>query len=304
MAVLAPRPLAATFRTALAAPTLLLATGGLLAVTVLISKLAADRGADMLWFLFAIFAGAGSVLAVAEAVAGRLRGAGRSLPYAAGAGLLAAGPSAMGYLAVGHVGAGYLSLAFAFPVLLTYLLALPLGLDRASPAKVLAVAAGLAGGAMLAAGKSTDGTSGAGWLVLASAMPFLLAAGNVYRTLYWPRDAAPGPLAALTLLAGAAAALPVALAVEGAPGLDRQSLTLAAIGAVAFAAQYLLLFRLQRLAGPVYLSQIGAVAAVLGAGLAVAVLGESLPDRILPAALLIAAGIAVFQAERARGAKR
>jgi drug/metabolite transporter (DMT)-like permease len=288
---------------ALAAPALLLATGALLAMTVLISRLAADRGADMLWFLVAVFAGAGIALAGAEGLAGRLAGTARFAPYAAGAGALAAAPSAMGYLSVGHVGAGYVSLAFAFPALLTYLGALALGMDRPAPLKGMAVAAGLTGGAMLAAGKLAAGEAGAGWIALATAMPAVLAAGNLYRSRFWPAGAEPGPLAALTLLCGAGAALPAAFAAEGLPDLGDGVLPLAAFGAAVFAAQYLLLFRLQRLAGPVYLSQIGSVAAVAGAGLAVAALGERLPEAFVPAAVLVGLGLAAFQAERMRSAQ-
>ncbi|MCX7646128.1 MAG: hypothetical protein N2Z62_12650 [Rhodobacteraceae bacterium] len=288
----APRPLAA--------PALLLATGALLAVTVLVSRLAADGGAEMLWFLVTVLAGAGLAVAAAEARAGRMAGAARFLPYAAGAGILAAAPTAMAYLAVGHVGAGYVSLAFAFPGLFTYFGALALGMDRPSLLKAVAVAAGLTGGAMLAKGKLVAGEAGAGWIALASAMPVVLAAGNLYRSRFWPAGAAPGPLAALSLLCGAGAALPAALAAEGPPDLGGGGLALAAAGAAAFAAQYRLLFRLQQLAGPVYLSQIGAVAAVAGAGLAVALLGERLPQGFAPAAALVALGLAAFEAGRRR----
>ena len=48
---------------------------------------------EMLWFLTLVFGGAGLLLALIEAAAGRLAGAGRLLPYAAGAGALAAAPT-------------------------------------------------------------------------------------------------------------------------------------------------------------------------------------------------------------------
>ncbi len=300
MPTLASAPAAGSALAMLAAPLHLLATGSLLAVTVFLSKLAVDRGADMLWFLVAVFGGAGLLLSAIAGAAGRLTGASRFLPYALGAGILAAAPSAMGYLSVGHVGAGYLSLAFAFPALMTFLLAVPLGLDRATPLKLVGLGAGLAGGLMLAAGKVATDAAGVGWIALASAMPAVLALGNVYRTRFWPKGAEPGPLAALTLLCGAAVALPAAAALEGLPDLGGGAAPLAVAGAVAFAAQYLLLFRLQRLAGPVYLSQIGAVAAVVGATLAVLVLGERLPERFGIAAALVVAGLVAFQTAQGR----
>ncbi|MDH3264234.1 MAG: hypothetical protein OEM24_09570 [Paracoccaceae bacterium] len=55
------------------APLHLLGTGSLLAVTVLVSKLAAEAGAQMLWFLALVFLGAGAALTLTAAAAGRLR---------------------------------------------------------------------------------------------------------------------------------------------------------------------------------------------------------------------------------------
>lgn len=66
---------------------------------------------------------------------------------------------------------------------------------------------------------------------------------------------------------------------------------------VIFSSLYLLYFVLQKLAGPVYLSQIGSVAAILGTFLAVIVLGETMPKSIVPVALLIGAGILLFQSK-------
>ncbi|MDH3264235.1 MAG: hypothetical protein OEM24_09575 [Paracoccaceae bacterium] len=214
----------------------------------------------------------------------------------------------MGYLSVAHVGAGYVSLTFAFPVLVTYLFALPLGLDRARPLKFLAVGLGLSGGLILAFGKAAPGGAGAAWVALASAIPVALAAGNLYRTRFWPEGAEALPLAALTALFGGLAALPAAALAEGAPAFSPGVTALGLAGAAVFASQYALLFRLQRLAGPVYMSQIGSVAAVVGALFAVAHLGESLPSGFWPAALLIALGAAAFQASqraetRGRGAR-
>lgn len=60
-------------------------------------------------------------------------------------------------------------------------------------------------------------------------------------------------------------------------------------------------FRLQALAGPVCMSQIGAVAAVTGTLIAAGATGETLPQGFLPAALLIAAGAGAFQRARRVG---
>jgi drug/metabolite transporter (DMT)-like permease len=66
---------------------------------------------------------------------------------------------------------------------------------------------------------------------------------------------------------------------------------LIAAQAAAFAIQYVIYFILQKRGGPVYLSLIGPVAAVVGVPFAVLLLGEAWPAGIFIAAVLIGAGI-------------
>lgn len=72
------------------------------------------------------------------------------------------------------------------------------------------------------------------------------------------------------------------------------------IAIVTFVAQYVALFRLQQVAGPVYMSQIGSVAVILGSPVAVLVLGEQLPNGFALTALLIVPGFATFQYRAAK----
>jgi drug/metabolite transporter (DMT)-like permease len=65
-----------------------------------------------------------------------------------------------------------------------------------------------------------------------------------------------------------------------------------------FSATYALYFILQKLAGPVYLSQIGSVAAIFGAALAVVALGEIANAGLLVAAALILAGVVLVNRRR------
>jgi drug/metabolite transporter (DMT)-like permease len=208
----------------------------------------------------------------------------------------------MGYLSVAHTGAGFISLTFAFPVLMTWLIARLLRMDGARPGQGAGVAAALLGGVLLASGK-LDETGGPGggafWVLVASGIPVALALGNIFRSRYWPAGERPLPLAALSVLCGAALVLPAAVFSEGArlPLLwsDPGIVVLVLAGAVVVAAQFALQFRLQELAGPVYMSQIGGVAAMAGAILAVVAQGEGLPPAFWPAAALIAVGTVVFQ---------
>lgn len=272
-------------------------TGALLAATLLISGMAAQRGAPMLWFAVVVMTGAGVAQCALAAALGQLRVTRGVLAYSLGAGAILIGPMGLGYLAVRHVGAGFLSLTYAFPILLTWAMARLIGLEPADPQRRLAVLLGVAGGLMLGAGKISGMPDGAaGWAVVACAVPVVIAAGNIYRTRYWPVGAQPVLLAGLMLLGGALVALPLAALTEQAaalwadPGLRR----LIWWDIAAFAIQYVTYFQLQRAGGPLMLSLIGPVAAILGAAVAGLAMGERMPAGFAPASVLTAAGVALM----------
>ena len=286
---------------------LLLLVGSLLAVAVLLSKLAAVQDAPMLWYLTISMGGSGMVLLAAAL----LRGDARHVPasivaYSLVAGALMALGSALGYLSVGRVGASYVAIAMAFPTLLTYLLSLAVGMDRLDLLRMIGVACGLAGGLWLALAKGGAAASGDIPAVLAAcAMPFVLAVGNVFRTRYWPNGTTPLLLSGAMLVCGALLTAPFALWHEGIRIVALSTvpiLSLISVVAIAsFSFQYAAFFRLQQLAGPVYLSQIGSVAAIVGSFIAVITMGETLPNGFTPAAILIACGVVVFQHATRRG---
>ena len=291
-------------RPGLAAPMLLLANGALLAFTIIVARIAAAHGAPMLWFLTWVMAGGGTILLIAAVILGRTgTDWPRRLLYGVGAGSFQAATMAMAFLSVAYVGAGYVSLVFAFPLLLTYVLALAVRMERYGHIRSLGVAVALTGGLMITAAKFDGLAAGdqyVGWVLVASAIPFVVAAGNLYRTRFWPGDAPPVLLAALMLLFAAAITGPVAAASEGWSAIWRpweQSalITLTLLNIAAFALKFVVYFMLQKTAGPVYLSQIGSVSAAIGIPVAVFALGETVPDGFVLAVILIVAGAALFQ---------
>jgi drug/metabolite transporter (DMT)-like permease len=292
------------------APGLLLVTGSMLGVSVILSRLAATGGAPMLWFLSTVMIGSGLVLVVAALSIGPPRGRPRSLLlYGLGAGAFQAVPQAMAYLSVEHVGAGYVSIAFAFPLLVTYVLALMFGMERLSLPRALGVAVALAGGLMLVLSKFS-GLNGeaAAWVLVASAIPVVIAFGNLYRTRFWPVGAQPLPLAALMLTLGGLMIAPFAAGIEGAVGLsglwqNLDLLILVGISIAVFALRYVTYFQLQHVAGPVYLSQIGTVGAAVATPIAVLFMGEVLPQNFAIAIALIVAGVVLFEYGRRRQRK-
>lgn len=273
--------------------------GSLLGLSLVIAKLAINAGAAPLPFLLISLFGGGLVLLIGEGLKGATYVINRrTVEYGLIAGALFALPNAIGFMAVKHVGAGFLSLTFAFPILITYLLTLVLRMDRFNLLKALGVTGGLIGGTVLALSKATSGESSLFWVALSVTSPFIIAAGNIYRTLRWPSGVSSMYLAALMLLGAGILLLPFIIVFNRA---DLNSLMVAPQIAGLLAAQislfsimYLFYFILQRMAGPVYLSQIGSVAAVVGTLVSVGYLGESMPQNLVLSAAFIIVGTLVF----------
>lgn len=294
-------------------PILLLVTGSLLTVTIVLSRLAGDENVPMLWFVSASMGGGGALLLGIAALSGQAAGTWKILlSYSLGAGVIQAVSMATAYLAVEHVGVGYISLAFAFPLLITYVLALAVGMERLAWLRAAGVTVGLAGGLIIALSKysglaadPTGSASALGWVLAASAIPFILAGGNLYRTRFWPKGAPPLLLAALMLIFAGALTAAAALFAEGPAAAttlwqNPVLLTLTVTNIAAFALKFMTYFQLQHVAGPVYLSQIGSVGAAVGIPFAVLYFGESLPDGFALAVVLIVAGAVLFQMRQPR----
>ena len=275
----------------------LLLVGSFLALSLAIAKLADEAGAPRLSFLITALVGAALILAGTTALRSQPMPINRrTLEYAAVSGILFAVPNAVSFLSVRHVGAGFVALSLAFPVLVTWLLAVTLRMEKLRALRLVGVLLGLAGGVVLALSQGSDAEGARGWAALVMLMPVVLAAGNIYRTKRWPENAAPVFLAALMMLGGALT--PFALMHEGGRfeelfGSSRIILLLLGETAV-FAVVYFFFFVLQRLAGPVYLSQIGLVAALAGTLIAIFALGESIPSNLGTAGALIVLGTLIF----------
>ncbi|MFT5721542.1 MAG: drug/metabolite transporter (DMT)-like permease [Motiliproteus sp.] len=282
----------------------LLLVGVFLSLSLVVGKLASTVGAPLLTFLMIAMLGAGVMLCVISALKRhRMTLNKRMLEYGMVSGALFALPNALGFLAIQHVGAGFVSLSLAFPILITWLMAVVLRMERLRALRLVGVLLGLSGGIVLAAAKSGGAGEAQGWILLVLSMPIVISCGNIYRTLRWPAAASPVFLAALMMLGGAITLLPFVVFIETDQAASlftsSQTLVLLALEIAVFTILYLFYFLLQQLAGPVYLSQIGTVAALSGTVLAVSVLGEIAPPNLGLAGVLVSIGIVLFQ----RGAK-
>ncbi|WP_286740435.1 DMT family transporter [Psychrobacter sp. UBA3068] len=276
----------------------LLVGGALIGISTNLAKYAGEVGVTPLAFLFWSITGAAVILWVIAFIRQELPPlSARSFEYYFVAALISvAGSNLLLFSAIPHVGAGFVALIISLPPLLTYLGALTLRMERFSIIRALGVAAALMGAGVLAIRKFSAPDASIFWIVIALCGPVLLAIGNIYRTLRWPDKASPSALAPGMLMAAALlllmfSALPnfsVTVSIK-----EWLPLGVITIQAGVFAGQFLLLFVLQKTGGPVLLSLLGSVGAVVGVPVAIFLQGESPPAGLFLGASLIALGVAL-----------
>lgn len=278
--------------------TCLLVGGALIGISTNLAKYANEIGVTPLAFLFWSITGAAIILLVVAIIKKELPPlTARSFEYYFVAALVSvAGSNLLIFSAIPHVGASFVALIVSLPPLLTYLGALMLRMERFNIIRALGVAAALTGAGVLAVRKFSAPDASIVWILLALCGPVLLAIGNIYRTLRWPDQAspnalAPGMLIAAALLLFICSALPnfsVHVSLTGWLPLG-----VIVVQAGLFAGQFLLLFVLQKTGGPVLLSLLGSVGAVVGVPVAIFLQGENPPAGLFLGASLIALGVAL-----------
>ena len=277
----------------------LLAGGALLGLSTNLAKLAGDIQLSALAFLFWSISGAALILLLLAALRRNLPPVnGRTIEYYAISGLLGvAGANLLFFSAIPRVGAGFVALIITLPPLLTYVGALALKIERFQVLRAVGVISALAGAVTLAFHKLSAPDANYLWIFLALIGPVLLAIGNIYRTLRWPEGVSSDALAPGMLIAAAV----ILLGVGCLPGFSLSVPThrslpimLIALQAAVFAGQFLLLFLLQKSGGPVFLSLLGSVGAVVGVPVAILLQGETAPEGLLLGTLLIGTGIALL----------
>lgn len=275
----------------------LVCAGLLLAVSTNLAKVAHTIGFTPLAYLTWSLGGAAILLTTASHLRGRpARINRRTLEYFLVSGFLTtAATNLIFFSAVHHLGVSFVALMIALPPLLTYAGALLMRMEAFCWWRACGVVLALAGTALLVIRKWTSADADPTWIMITLIGPILLAAGNLYRTYRWPPGAsaeslAPGMLVGaisililFSLLPGWSLSVPVEN--PGAPAL-------LGLQATVFAAQFLLLFVLQKAGGPVFLSLMGGVSAIFGVPIAMVLLNEPVLPAFMGSALLVAAGIA------------
>ena len=274
----------------------LLGCGTLLGLSTNLAKVAIGQGMAALPFLTWSLTGASLILLVLSRL--KKQHTPREISaikyYLISAFFSVAGSNLIFFSAVAYVGVSFVALTISLPPLLTYVAALLLGMESYSRWRAAGVALALGGTSVLVVAKWTAPDTDQFWILLTLIGPILLAAGNIYRSTHWPKGTqaealAPGMLLAATalLLFTGITAPRLSLAVT----IDSSTLALLLLQSVVFAGQFLLLFVLQKVGGPVFLSLIGAVSAAFGIPFAVILLGEPMPAAVIPSGMLIMVGI-------------
>ncbi|PLC49804.1 hypothetical protein CR159_10950 [Pollutimonas subterranea] len=287
-------------------PLLLLLSGGLLlGLSTNLAKLAGEIGLAPLALLGWSMTGAAVILLTVAALR-------RSLPpinprtlryYAISALVSVAASNFIFFSAIPHVGASFVALIITLPPLLTYVGALALKMERFQMTRALGVAAALAGAGVLAASQLRMPQADVFWILVALVGPMLLAVGNLYRTLHWPEGVSAEALAP-GMVTGAAIMLLLAGFLPGyslAVPTDRSlPFVLILAQTLIFAGQFQLLFLLQKAGGPVLLSLLGSVGAIVGVPVAIFLQNEAPPQALMPSAALIALGITLVAVGQAK----
>lgn len=277
---------------------LLLVTGTLLGLMLPFGKLASTAGvAPSLWALV-ISLGAGGVLLCWMLLRGDKIGVdlGRLRYFAIAGAISYVIPNLLMFWAMPHLGAGYSGIMFTLSPVITLSLSLLLRVRRPTALGIAGIAVGFIGALLVAwtrgeAGKPAELL----WVAMGMLIPVSLALGNIYRTMDWPKNAGTTELAVGSHLAAAAMLIAVILFrgdFATLPNLTGVPL-LTAAQIAASSLMFVFFFRLQVVGGPVYLSQIGYVAAAIGLISGVLYLGETYGWLTWLGAAVITLGIAM-----------
>lgn len=276
----------------------LLTGGALTGISTNLAKYAGDIGLTPLAFLFWSITGAAFILSIVALVRHEsLPFSTRSFEYYFIAALVSvAGSNLLLFSAIPHVGAGFVALTISLPPLLTYLGALALRIETFNVIRASGVATALLGAGVLAVHKFSAPDASIFWILIALCGPVLLAIGNIYRTLRWPDKASPSALAPGMLIAAALLLGLFSMMSDFSIDIPQEwllPLGLIAVQSCVFSGQFLLLFLLQKTGGPVLLSLLGSVGAIVGVPVAIFLQGEQPPEGLFLGATLIAIGVAL-----------
>lgn len=248
---------------------LLLATGAFLGLTLPLGKIASDAMIPASLWALLISAGAGFILLFWLLLNGkRLKFNISYLRYYFLTAFISyAVPNLLILMVIPKLGTGFTGIMYTLSPVITLLFSIGLKLRRPDSLAVGGIFIGCSGALMVALSRSgLEGSAEWGWILVALMIPVTLSIGNIYRSIDWPKGAHPVELACGSHLASVILLTAFILLTEGKVSLSLYGVIpmVSLVQACASAAMFALFFRLQAVGGPVYLSQIGYVAAAIG----------------------------------------
>lgn len=282
----------------MSAPGLLVITGALLGLSLPLGKVATDTGVEGIVWAFVISSGAGSVLLLSLLMRRKpIRlNAHKFRYFVVTAAVSYAIPNLLIFSAIHHLGAGYTGIMITLSPVITLMFSILLGVRRPNLLGVVGVFVGFSGALMVALTRGeADQPADLLWVAAGLMIPVSLSVGNIYRTWDWPADTGPIELAVGSHLAAAAMLLVATLVTQGVEPFGRL-VTVPVITATQIfsaSAMFVFFFRLQAVGGPVYLSQIGYVAAAIGLFSGVFFLGEHYQWLTWTGAVIISVGVVI-----------
>jgi len=274
-------------------------------VATAIARYVSVAGVPPLGYSFWTSLGAGTVLVAVCLASGRaIPLSARHLRFYLVCGLTGtAVPTSNMFFVLAHIPAGLMAIVITTSPLITYGLALALGMERPDLRRALGIGLGLAGTALIVLPKgSLPHPSLTPFVILSFLTPTMYALNGIYASRHRPPESDSLALAAGMMGAAAIVLLPAMLLTGSFHPLWSQAglaealiLVHVAINALGF----FLLFVLLSLAGPVYVSQIGYLVTLFGIAAGMIAFGERLSSLVWAAVVLVFAGVALVNARRA-----
>ena len=247
---------------------LLIVTGTLLGLTFPFGKIAATVGISPLVWAFLISAGSGVCLLVICTILKR------TLPmkwsywiYFVCLSIVSLViPNVLIFTVIPKLGAGFTGLLFTLSPIVTLVISALWQVKIPNKLGIAGIVLGFIGAGMVAITRGELAQpSSCFWVGAGLCIPISLAIGNVYRSVAWPPSAQPLVLATGTNLA-AGLVLLIAIALHPSVQLPGGLVELKEISLLAVlvsTAMFTVFFRLQKVGGPTYLSQIGYIGAAI-----------------------------------------
>lgn len=213
-------------------------------------------------------------------------------------------PNITFYFAIGHIPAGVMAVVVTFSPVITYLLALLIGMEAFRLQRGLGIALGLCGVLLLVLpASSLPSPEMVPWVTLGLLTPTFYSLSSIFSAWARPSEGHSLSLAAGMLAGGAVVQVPIVLYFGEFywPHLPFGPADFALLAQICISSlAYVLFFEILRMAGPVFFSQVGYIVTVTGLLWGAFFFDERHSNWIYGATLMILAGVGLVNWRRGR----